>query len=264
MDGIPALELWDVMTEVLHSSNNVPPTQNISTPKNKPKGAAGNCRHNVHNTRFTKEGDRPVDQLSKWDYVTTKAHYFQGETQLYIFEDNEAVIKMIIKGRSQMMRHVSRTHRVAWDWLFGRRNLDTKIQIKHVDTKNKLADMLTEGSFTRDEWCHLLCLVNIVNISKFSRSHFRSVEKTATVSKRIQERQKEDEFAVAKPMSVCLISTSLKINQLSQQIHNFQQSNEYAELSGIGGEPAEFEWHICPGQRLRFTDIFSKIWMFDE
>ena len=31
---------------------------------------------------------------------------------LYAFEDNQAVIKMIIKGRSPTMRHVSRTHRV--------------------------------------------------------------------------------------------------------------------------------------------------------
>ena len=40
------------------------------------------------------------------------------EALLYVFEDNEAVIKMIIKGRSPTMRHVSRTHRVALDWLF--------------------------------------------------------------------------------------------------------------------------------------------------
>ena len=45
---------------------------------------------------------------------------------LYVFEDNEAVIKMIIKGRSHTMRHVSRTHRVALDWLFDRINLDSK------------------------------------------------------------------------------------------------------------------------------------------
>ena len=37
---------------------------------------------------------------------------------LYIFEDNEAVIKNIINGRSPTMRHGSRTHRVALDWLF--------------------------------------------------------------------------------------------------------------------------------------------------
>ena len=62
---------------------------------------------------------------------------------LEVFEDNEAVIKMIIKGRSPTMRHVSRTHRVALDWLFDRINLDPKIQIKYIDTKNQLADSLT-------------------------------------------------------------------------------------------------------------------------
>ena len=34
------------------------------------------------------------------DYVVTSAKSPQFEVQLYIFEDNEAVIKMIIKGRS--------------------------------------------------------------------------------------------------------------------------------------------------------------------
>ena len=34
-----------------------------------------------------------------------------------VFEDNEAVIKMIIRGRNPTMRPVSVTHRVAPDWL---------------------------------------------------------------------------------------------------------------------------------------------------
>ena len=69
----------------------------------------------------------------------------------------------IIKGkkRSPSMRHVSRTHRGALDWLFDRLNLDHQIQIKYIDTKNQLADILTKGHFTRDEWNHLLCLFNI-------------------------------------------------------------------------------------------------------
>ena len=36
------------------------------------------------------------------------------------------LIKMISKGRSPTMRHVSRTHRVALDWLFDLINLDSK------------------------------------------------------------------------------------------------------------------------------------------
>ena len=77
------------------------------------------------------------------------------------------------------MRHVSRTHRVALDWLFDRINLDSKIQIKYIDTKNQLADILTKGNFTRDEWNHLLNLFKI--------SHFSSTTCTAAMAKRAQQ-----------------------------------------------------------------------------
>ena len=52
--------------------------------------------------------------------------FSQGESQLYILEDNEAVVKMIIKRRSLTVRHVLRTHSVALDRLFDRINLDPK------------------------------------------------------------------------------------------------------------------------------------------
>ena len=73
-------------------------------------------------------------------------------------------MKMNIKGRSPTRRHVSRTHRVAFDWLFDWINLEPKIQIKYVD-------MPTKESFSRDEWNHLLRLFNIKNFSMFSYSH---------------------------------------------------------------------------------------------
>ena len=112
---------------------------------------------------------------------------------LYLFEDNEVVTKMIIKGRSPTMRHVSRTHRVALDWLFDRINLDPKIQIKCIDTKNQLADMLTKGNFTRDEWNHLLCL--------FSISFFSSAECSEVMSKRTQKESGEERVtAKSRPM----------------------------------------------------------------
>ena len=112
---------------------------------------------------------------------------------LYIFEDNEAVIKMIIKGRGPTIRHVSRTHRVALDWLIDGIKLDPKIQIKYIDTENQLADILTKGNFTRDEWNHLLCLFNI--------SHFSSINSLEAMSKRTQEDADEERVtAKSKPM----------------------------------------------------------------
>ena len=91
------------------------------------------------------------------------------------------------------MRHVSRTHRVALDWLFDRINLDPKIQIKYIDTENQLADMLTKGNFTRDEWNHLLFLFNI--------SHFSSTVCSEGMAKRVQQDSGEEGVtAKSRPM----------------------------------------------------------------
>ena len=45
------------------------------------------------------------------------------------------------------MRHVARTHRVALDWLFDRINLDTKIQIRYIDTKHQMAELEDKREF---------------------------------------------------------------------------------------------------------------------
>ena len=47
------------------------------------------------------------------DYVSSNVKSCRQDVILYIFEFNEAVIKMIVKGQSTMMRHCSRTHRVV-------------------------------------------------------------------------------------------------------------------------------------------------------
>ena len=114
IDGLPALEFWDVVIEVLRSSKST---------ESPTRGAAANCTRN-HKSKPKPEGNRDVDQLSHVDYVTTNANSSQGESQFDISKDNEAVIKMIIKGRSPTMRHVSRIHRVALDCSFDRINLD--------------------------------------------------------------------------------------------------------------------------------------------
>ena len=88
-----------------------------------------------------KQSRRVINDLDNVDFIPSNVQFSHQEALLYVFEDNEAVIKMIIKGRSPTMRHVSRTHRVALDWLFDRINLDSKIQIKYIDTKNQLADI---------------------------------------------------------------------------------------------------------------------------
>ena len=108
-------------------------------------------KREVHSTLHTiqkrKQSQEMFNVLNNVDCVPLNVQFSHQEALLDVFEDNEAVIKMIIKGRSPTMRHDSRTHRVALDWLFDRINLDPKIQIKYIDTKNQLADILTKGKF---------------------------------------------------------------------------------------------------------------------
>ena len=141
MDGIPALDLWDLIVSVLHGNTN-------------------QCKQvhwNLSTSPTRKKIHGKIDDLNNVDFVSSNANSSRKEAMLYIFEDNEGVIKMIIKERSPTMRHVSRTHRVALDWLFDKINLDPKTQMKYIDAKNQLADILTMGNFTRDEWNYLLC-----------------------------------------------------------------------------------------------------------
>ena len=81
MDGSLALDLWDVVMEVLRSSNSTKPPTNP---------AAGKCSRN-HKSKPKQKGNRDVDQLLHVDHTSTNAHSSQGKSQLYIFEDSEAV-----------------------------------------------------------------------------------------------------------------------------------------------------------------------------
>ena len=162
LDGIPALVLWDLIVAILGN------TYQSHKERGDPCPNQREVRSTPHTIQKRKQSHRMINDLDNADFVPSNVNSSHQEALLYVFEDNEAVIKMIIQGRSPTMRHVSRTHRVALDWLFDRINLDTRIQIKYIDTKNQLADILTKGNFTRDEWNHLLCFFNI--------SHFSSIK----------------------------------------------------------------------------------------
>ena len=107
------------------------------------------------------------------------------------------------------MRHVSRTHRVASDWLFDRINLDSTIQIRYIETKHQLADILTIDNFTSDGWNNLLHLFNIRHLSTTgSAKNFSLISCTNTMAKRMQE-QKGEEKSVAKSKSTAMNLASI-------------------------------------------------------
>ena len=177
LDGLLALELWDLIVSVFGSVSQV--SDRSGQPDNDVK------KHHKPQER--------INVMENIDSFPSNVQSSRQEALLYVLEDNEAVIKMIIEGRSPAMRHVSRTHRVALDWLFDRINLYSKIQIKYILTKNQRADILTKGNFTRDQWNNLLHLFNI--------SHFSSTDCSEVMSKRTEKYSGEERVtAKSKPM----------------------------------------------------------------
>ena len=158
MDGIPALTLCDLAIEIFHSVPNKIEQSKDELPGD-PLQATKPNMHNLIQRKHTNVIPTDID------HNPSNTMHSGAGAMLYVFDNNEAVIKMIIKGRSPTMRHVSRTHRVALDWLFDRINLDPKIQIRYIDSKHQIANILTKGNFTRDEWNNFLRLFNISHFS---------------------------------------------------------------------------------------------------
>ena len=137
-EGIPSVILWEIVIDVM-------------SPKGPPPAKSNPARG-----IFKMEG-----MLHEIDSNPTTLGKPSGRAKVVVLEDNDAVIKMTVKGRSPAMRHITRTHRVDTDWLFERFQNDPGISIKYVNTKQQIADILTKGSFTSIQWNALCDLAQV-------------------------------------------------------------------------------------------------------
>ena len=137
------------------------PTLNLLEPK-----AGGDSKTN-HQTQIRKHHD-PFGDIHD---VLPNVRFFSMRTALSVVKDNEAVTKQINNGRRPTVCHTSRTHRVDLDWLCDCIKVDPMIQIKHVNTTQELADILTKGSFIRDTWTQWTLLVKITTYTTLFQSN---------------------------------------------------------------------------------------------
>ena len=85
LDGTPALDLWDLIVLVLGNT-----TQNHDRTK---KPVVCHDKNHVQSRGM-------FNVLNNVDLVPSNVQFSHQEALLYVFEDNEAVFKMILKGRS--------------------------------------------------------------------------------------------------------------------------------------------------------------------
>ena len=155
MEGLPSLMLWELIISVFCPEKGGVQTPSLPKPTRRRQGysALSSLLHDV--------GDL--------DYVPCTIPPSRGIGKCVIFEDNDAVIKQTVKGRSPNMRHVARTHRVDLDWLWERIRTDPGVYIRYVGTKEQIADMFTKGSFSADQWGNLLRLAQIGDAKSFTQ-----------------------------------------------------------------------------------------------
>ena len=90
MDSFPALDVWDLVIEVLHSSQNI---LHRETDRAKRLKAHTHTNH-TPNTKTKMHSNREVDELS--NHVVASAKTSHSEASITSFEENEAVIKRIL------------------------------------------------------------------------------------------------------------------------------------------------------------------------
>ena len=88
LDGVTALGLWDLIVAVLGNTNQSHKEQVLLMNKRE-------VRSPPHTIQKRKQSHGVINDLDNVDFIPSNVNSFHQEALLYVFEDNDAVIKMI-------------------------------------------------------------------------------------------------------------------------------------------------------------------------
>ena len=92
-DGIPAIDLWDLIVAVLGNTNQSDKARRDLCPNQH------EVRSRSHTIQKRKQSHGMISDLKNDDFIPSNVQFSHQEALLYVFEDNEAVIKMIFEGK---------------------------------------------------------------------------------------------------------------------------------------------------------------------
>ena len=93
LDGIPALDLWDLIVALLGNTNQ------SHKERRDPFMNKREVRSTPHTIQKRKQSHGVINDLDNVDFISSNVHSSRQEALLYVFEDNEAVIKSLIVGK---------------------------------------------------------------------------------------------------------------------------------------------------------------------
>ena len=183
LNGIPALDLWDLIVAVLHGSTYQSNQEQRDPCTNQREVRA--VPHTIHNR---KQSQRVINDLDNVDFISSNVQFFASRSfVVYLWrqrssDQDEYKWDMVPEPTEMLLIGFSKES--IWT---------PKSKSNSLTPKKQIADILTKGNFTRDEWNHLLYLFHI--------SHFSSIKCSEVMSKRTQKDSGEERvIAKSTPM----------------------------------------------------------------
>ena len=176
LEGLQALMLLEAMHDVISS----PATSDARVPNKSKKASASRDARNACPVLRPETTKTPVqhspcpmpasiaEKLPSIDDIPILSPIGTGRAKLFVMEENDACIKICVKGKSPAMRHASGTHKVNLDWLYERVMYDTGVHRRFCPTQLQMADTLTKGSFSSVNGRKLFDLCNIMESRKLA------------------------------------------------------------------------------------------------
>ncbi len=201
-EGLPTLTFWEhvVMLFGTPKAQTAQITNTVKEPKSNTSAPTGGLRNNNvpsfetfmaqklcdYKQLLEKEGqpdaaarmERAIAHVSTINIgahaFDAIKHFFDTRSEfpmvnLIVAEDNEAVIKILAKGRSGKLRHVPRTHRVNIDWLYDAFR-HPEVVARYVRTMYQTADIGTKAITKAEDWIRLQRLMMITRDGPISGS----------------------------------------------------------------------------------------------
>ena len=191
-EGLPILTFWETVVAILSSQPAVAPatgTATRSVPKQSFYRPLPSPASQIHSrgslvrgggssgSLFSIAGELMEITPFRFDHVDNflAVREFCSPVNLIIADDNEATIKILLKGRSIKLRHVHRTHGVNLDWLYEIfYRTSCRCRLRYVSTKHQFADIHIKAITKADVWTHLTRVSSLHSVQAGSHQRAKS------------------------------------------------------------------------------------------
>ena len=155
------------------------------------------------------------------------------------------MIEICLKSRSQALRHLHRTHRVAVDWIYDMIKANWVV-LEHVNTKVQIADIFTKAIVKSESWLQLTDLaqiravksgrppvIDLVKKPKKKKIDSDSNQEQVSPSPKAKSKAKSKKKSAKKKVAAAAVLTATAVNLIGCQLLTLSRVDGFLGTFGI-------------------------------